>query len=70
MSNIVKNYFSVLEGTYSLNCDLEGKYRLGRKIKIPDLEMIALSLNAELRLIDSELIIYSVKKGQISSLIE
>ena len=54
VSNTVKNYCSVLEGTYSLNCDLEGKYRVGRKIKIPYLDMIALALNAALRLIDIE----------------
>ena len=37
MSNRVKNYFRVLEAISSLNCDLEYKYRAGRKDKISDL---------------------------------
>ena len=48
MSNIVKNYFRVLEVISSLNCELEYKSDVGRKQKMSDLEVVALSLTAEL----------------------
>ena len=71
MSNIVKNYFRVLEVISSLNCDLECKYRAGRKDKMSDLEVIALSLTAEFMSIDSENSLFNqLKDGQISNLIE
>ena len=71
MSNIVKNYFRVLEVISSFNCDLECKYRAGRKCKMSDLEVIALSLTAEFMSIDSENSLFNqLKNGQISNLIE
>lgn len=54
MSNIVKNYFRVLEVISSLNCELEFKSGIGRKVKMSDLEVVALSLTAEFMSIDSE----------------
>ena len=54
MTNIVKNYFRVLEVISSLNCELEYKSDVGRKQKMSDLEVIALSLTAEFMSIDSE----------------
>jgi len=54
MSNIVKNYFRVLEVISSLNCKLEYKSEVGRKQKMSDLEVVALSLTAEFMSIDSE----------------
>jgi hypothetical protein len=57
MSNIVKNYFRVLEVISSLNCKLEKKTDVGRKRKISDLEAVALSLTAEFMSIDSKLFI-------------
>ena len=71
MSNIVKNYFRVLEVISSLNCDLECKNRAGRKDKMSDLEVVALSLTAEFMSIDSENSLFNqLKNGQISNLIE
>jgi len=46
MSNIIKNYLRVLEVISSLNCKLEYKSGVGRKRKISDLEIVALSLTA------------------------
>ena len=43
MSNIVKNYFKVLEVISSLNFELEFKSGVGRKEKMSDLEIVALS---------------------------
>ena len=54
MSNIVKNYLRVLEVISSLNCDLEFKTDVGRKQKMTDLEVAALSLTSEFMSIDSE----------------
>jgi hypothetical protein len=54
MSNIVKNYLRVLEVISSLNCELEFKSDVGRKPKMSDLEIVALSLTAEFMSIDSE----------------
>ncbi len=54
MTNIVKNYFRVLEVLSSLNFELEFKSKIGRKPKITDLEVIALSLTAEFMSFDSE----------------
>ena len=54
-----------------MNCDLECKYRAGRKDKMSDLEVIALSLTAEFMSIDSENSLFNqLKNGQISNLIE
>lgn len=54
MTNIVKNYFRVLEVISSLNCELEFRPNVGRKQKMSDLEVVALSLTAEFMSIDSE----------------
>ena len=54
MSNIVKKYLRVLEVISSLNCELEFKSGIGRKQKMSDLEVVALSLTAEFMSIDSE----------------
>ncbi|WP_422851712.1 IS982 family transposase [Flavobacterium nitratireducens] len=54
MSNIVKNYFKVLEVISSLNYDSLFKSRVGRSGKMSDLEVVALSLTAEFMSIDSE----------------
>lgn len=71
MSNIVKNYFRVLEVISSLNCELEYKSDVGRKPKMSDLEVIALSLTAEFMSIDSENSLFKeINKQQISNLIE
>jgi hypothetical protein len=54
MSNIVKKYFRVIEVISSLNCKLENKSDVGRKQKMSDIEVVALSLTAEFMSIDSE----------------
>lgn len=54
MSNIAKNYFRVLEVISSLNCETGFKSDVGRKEKMSDLEVVALSLTAEFMSIDSE----------------
>lgn len=54
LSKIIKNYLRVLEVISSLNCELEFKSDVGRKQKMSDLEVIALSLTAEFMSIDSE----------------
>jgi len=71
MSNIVKKYFSVLEVISSLNCKLEYKSDVGRKQKMSDLEVVALSLTAEFMSIDSENSLFKeINKQQIPNLIE
>ena len=71
MSNIVKNYFRVLEVISSLNFELEYKSDVGRKQKMSDLEVVALSLTAEFMSIDSENSLFKeINREQISNLIE
>ena len=71
MSNIVKNYFRVLEVISSLNIALNTKIRAGRKLKMFDLEVVALSLTSEFMSIDSENSFFNqLQNGQISNLIE
>ena len=71
MSNIVKNYLRVLEVISSLNCELEFKSDVGRKYKMTDLEVVALSLTAEFMSIDSENALFKqVNTYEISNLIE
>jgi hypothetical protein len=71
MSNIVKNYLRVLEVISSLNCELEVKSDVGRKYKMTDLEVVALSLTAEFMSIDSENALFKqVTTSEISNLIE
>jgi hypothetical protein len=54
MTNIVKNYFRVLEVISSLSYELELKTSVGIKQKMSDLEIVALGLTAEFISIDSE----------------
>lgn len=54
MANITKNYFRVLEVLRSLNIDFNEDFRAGRKVKMTDIEVVALSLTAEYMSIDSE----------------
>ena len=71
MTNIVKNYLRVLEVISSLNCELEYKSDVGRKQKMTDLEVVALSLTAEFMSIDSENSLFKeINSKQISNLIE
>lgn len=71
MSNIVKNYLRVLEVISSLNCELEFKSDVGRKQKMTDLEVVALSLTAEFMSIDSENALFKqISTIEISNLIE
>jgi len=71
MTNIVKNYLRVLEVISSLNCESEFKSGVGRKEKMSDLEVVALSLTAEFMSIDSENSLFKlVTPSDISNLIE
>lgn len=71
MSNIVKNYLRVLEVISSLNCELIYKSGVGRKQKMFDLEVVALSLTAEFMSIDSENSLFKqLNQAEIPILIE
>ena len=71
MSNIVKKYLRVLEVVSSLNCELEYKSDVGRKQKMSDLEVVALSLTAEFMSIDSENSLFKeINNEQIPNLID
>ena len=71
MSNIVKNYFRVLEVISSLNYDSVFKSRAGRRSKMSDLEVVALSLTAEFMSIDSKKSLFKqISSGLIPNLIE
>lgn len=71
MTNIVKNYFKVLEVISSLNCELVYKSGVGRREKISDLEVVALSLTAEFMSIDSENSLFKqINQVEIPNLIE
>ena len=71
MSNIVKNYLRVLEVISSLNCELIYKSGVGRKQKMSDLEVVALSLTAEFMSIDSENSLFKqLIQAEIPNLIE
>jgi len=54
ISNILNNYLKVLEVIYSLNIGSDAPRRVGRKPKMADTEVVALSLTAEFMSIDSE----------------
>lgn len=67
----MKNYFIVLEIISSLNCKLENRSDVGRKQKMSDLEVVALSLTAEFMSVDSENSLFKeINSEQISNLIE
>lgn len=71
MSNIVKNYLRVLEIVGSLNFDFSWKSKAGRKSKMSDIEVVALSLTAEFMSIDSENSLFKqVNQIEIPNLIE
>ena len=71
MTNIVKNYLRVLEVISSLNFELNFKSGIGRKQKMSDLEVVALSLTAEFMSIDSENSLFKqLLPGEIPNLIE
>jgi len=71
MTNIVKNYFRVLEVISSFDTELDFKSGVGRKPKISDIEVVALSLTAEFMSIDSENSLFKqLLPGEISNLIE
>jgi len=71
MTNIVKNYFRVLEVISSLNCDLVYKSGVGRKVKMTDLEVVALSLTSEFMSIDSENSLFmQINQNEIPNLLE
>ncbi len=71
MSNIVKNYFRVLEVITSFNIVLNTEIRAGRRLKMSDLEIVALSLTSEYMSIDSENSFFNqLQKGEIPNLIE
>lgn len=71
MSNIVKNYFRVLEVISSLNVDFNNSFRVGRKPKMSDIEVVALSLTAEFMSIDSENSLFKqINSDGIPNLIE
>lgn len=54
MANITKNYYRVLEVLSSLNINFIKTFRAGRKAKMTDIEVVALSLTADYMSIDSE----------------
>ena len=71
MTNIVKNYLRVLEVISSLNFELDFKSGIGRKQKMSDLEVVALSLTAEFMSIDSENSLFKqLNQAEIPNLIE
>jgi hypothetical protein len=71
MTNIVKNYFRVLEVISSLNCDLVYKSGVGRKVKMTDIEVVALSLTSEFMSIDSENSLFmQINQNEIPNLLE
>ena len=71
MTNIVKNYFKVLEVIRSLNCELVSKSGIGRKEKMSDIEIVALILTAEFMSIDSENSLFKqINQHEIPNLIE
>src|SRR5690606_14591153 len=71
MSNITNNYLKVLEVINSLNIDSCSLGRSGRKPKMSDTEVVALSLTAEFMSIDSENDLFrQVSSVQIPHLIE
>jgi len=71
MSNIVKNYLRVLEVLSSLNVGSSFTNRAGRKCKMSDIEIVALSMTAEFMSIDSENSFFSqLQNAGIDNLIE
>ncbi len=70
-SDIIKNYLRVLEVISSLNFEIEFKSNAGRRTRMSDLEVVALSLTAEFMSIDSENSLFKqINQGKIPNLIE
>jgi hypothetical protein len=68
---IVKNYFRVSEVITSFKIVLNTEIRAGRRLKMPELEIVALSLTSEYMYIDSEnSFVNQLHKGEILNLIE
>lgn len=71
MSNIRNNYLKVLEVIHSLNIHHYSANRVGRKPKMADIEVVALSLTAEFMSIDSENDLFrQISNLEIPNLIE
>ena len=71
MSNIVKNYQKVLEVISSLEIPINQYVTAGRKVKMSDIEVVALSLTSEYMSIDSENSLFKqLKNSSIMNLIE
>ncbi len=70
MSKIVKNYHRILETIESLNITLTER-KAGRKPKMTDLQVVALSLTAEYMSIDSENLLFQlIPLDSIENLLE
>ena len=71
MSNIVKNYQKVLEVINTLETPINQFVTAGRKVKMSDIEVVALSLTAEYMSIDSENSLFKqIENSSIMNLIE
>lgn len=71
MPNIVKNYFKVLEVLSSFHIVSPSENQVGRRSKMSDIEVVALSLTAEFMSIDSENHLFKlIDESQIPNLIE
>ena len=71
MSNIVKNYEKVLEVINTLELPINQQVKAGRKAKMSDIEVVALSLTAEYMSIDSENSLFKQLKSEpVANLIE
>lgn len=70
MSKIVKNYTKILKTIESLNISIDIK-KAGRKPKMTDFQVIALSLTAEYMSLDSENLLFQmIPRDSISNLLE
>lgn len=70
MSKLVKNYHKVLETIESLNIDCTVK-KVGRRPKMSDNQIVALSLTAEYMSIDSENLLFQmIPENGISNILE
>ncbi|WP_421976007.1 IS982 family transposase [Roseivirga seohaensis] len=71
MSNIVKNYQKILHTLLPIHEQIESSPKAGRKPKMSDIEVVALSLTAEYMSIDSENSLFKqLQGGTIDNLIE
>jgi hypothetical protein len=71
MSNIANNYLKILEVINSLDINVHSRRHVGRKPKMSDIEVVALSLTAEFMSIDSENDLFrQISNAGIPNLIE